>query len=459
MINIKADSRKVKKGDIFVALKGISSDGHDYIENAISNGATEIVAERGSYSVKTTIVPDTTKYLENYLEEHYHHIIDEMTMISITGTNGKTTGAFIIYELLNKLGLKCGYVGSIGYYLDKFEFYLPNSTPDLCSYYEYIIDAYDKGYRYFVLEGSSQGIDMGRLNTLKFDYVIYTNLTHEHLDYHKTMESYMEVKKRLFTYTKNNGVAIINVDDNYYKNFILDNNINILYGKDAKADYKISNFDFKLNDTSFDLEANGNKYRIKSSLLGEYNVYNLIPCIVILDRLGIPSNKYIPLISTLSTPDGRNEKIKYKDNIVVVDYAHTPDGIQQIASSYRKVGPKHLYIVFGACGNRDRTKRPIMLDVATSLADYVIVTDYHLHGEDGNQIINDVIKDSKRNNYEVIRDRRKAIEKGIDLLDSKDVLLILGKGHEKYLDIGDKVIPFDDREIVKNYIAREKVKN
>ena len=128
MINIKADSRKVKKGDIFVALKGISSDGHDYIENAISNGATEIVAERGSYSVKTTIVPDTTKYLENYLEEHYHHIIDEMTMISITGTNGKTTGAFIIYELLNKLGLKCGYVGSIGYYLDKFEFYLPNSS-------------------------------------------------------------------------------------------------------------------------------------------------------------------------------------------------------------------------------------------------------------------------------------------------------------------------------------------
>lgn len=459
MINIKTDSRKVVKGDIFVALKGFNSDGHDYIAKAIENGAKEVVVEHGNYSVKTTIVPDTTKYLEDYLIKHYHHIIDEMTLISITGTNGKTTTAYIIYELLNKLNLKCGYIGSIGHYLDKFESYLPNTTMDLCSTYEYIIDAYEKGFRYFVIEGSSQGIDMGRLNTLKFDYVVYTNLTHEHLDYHKTMEAYMEVKKRLFTFTKDNGIAIINADDNYYQNFILESNHNILYGKNDIADYKISNFDFRLNNTSFDLEVASVKNNIISSLLGEYNIYNLIPAIVILDKLGISSDRYIPLIKHLSSPDGRNEKIKYKDNLVVVDYAHTPDGIKQIASSYKNIGTKHLYIVFGACGNRDRSKRPIMLDVATSYADYVIVTDYHLHGEDGNQIINDVIKDAKRNNFEVIRDRKKAIKKGIDLLDSKDVLLILGKGHEKYLDIGTAIIPFDDREVVREYIATKKVKN
>lgn len=459
MIKIKADSRKVVPGDIFVALKGISSDGHDYIDKAISNGATEIVAEHGSYGVKTTIVEDTTKYLENYLEEHYKNIIDEMTMISITGTNGKTTGAFIIYELLNKLGLKCAYVGSIGYYLDKFKHYLPNTTPDLCSIYEYIVDAYDKGFKYFIVEGSSQGIDMGRFNTLRFDYIIYTNLTHEHLDYHKTMENYMEVKKRLFSFNKKNCVAIINSDDQYYKNFMLDHNENILYGKSDVADYKISDIECRLNDTSFILEANGVSNKLDSSLLGEYNVYNLIPALVILDKLGIPFDKYKDYVSTLSSPDGRNEKIEYKDNLVVVDYAHTPDGIEQIASSYRKVNPNHLYIVFGACGNRDRTKRPIMLDVATKYADKVIVTDYHLHGEDGNQIINDVIKGAKRDNFEVIRDRKKAIESGIDLLDSKDVLLILGKGHEKYLDIGPTTIPFDDREVSREYISKKMGKN
>lgn len=459
MVNIETDSRKVKQGDTFIAIKGINGDGHDYIEKAIENGATKIICEHGSYDVETVIVPDTTKYLEEYLENNYKKYIEEMTLICITGTNGKTTGAFIIYELLNKLGIKCGYLGTIGFYLDKFICYTPNTTPDLCTTYHYLIDAYEKGYKYFVIEGSSQGIDMGRLNTLKFDYAIFTNLTHEHLDYHKTMENYMLVKRRIFENTKDGGVGIINVDDAYYKGFILDKNENILYGENELADYKISNPIYELEKTTFDLEVKGNKKRIVSSLLGKYNIYNLIPAIVILDKLNISFNKYLPLINELSSPDGRNEKIKYKNNLVVVDYAHTPDGFEKILEAYRNVHPKHLYTVFGACGNRDRTKRPIMLDVATTLSDYVIVTDYNLYGEDGNQIINDVTKDAKRNNFEVERNRKKAIEKGIDLLEDGDVLLILGKGHEKYLDIGNKKIYFDDREVVKEIISLKEVKN
>ncbi len=453
MINIKTDSRKVVKGDIFVALKGINSNGDEYIESAISNGAAKIVCEHGKFSVPTINVPDTKKYLEEYLSKNYGKIIDEMTLICITGTNGKTTGAFIIYELLNKLGYKCAYTGTIGYYLDKFVCYLPNTTPDLCSMYEYISDAYDKGYRYFVMEASSQGIDMGRLNTLKFDYVIFTNLTREHLDYHKTMEAYMEVKQRIFKQLKTNGVGIINADDEYYKNFLL-NNTNVLYGKSDIARYKIVNPKYGLDGTTFELEVDKNIYQISSPLLGEYNIYNLLPALVILDDLKVSKEKYIPLIANLSTPDGRDERIPYKNNLVVVDYAHTPDGILKVAEAYKKLPINNLYIVFGACGNRDRGKRPMMLDVATTYAKYVIVTDYNLYNEDGDQIISDVTKDAKRNNFEVIRDRYKAIEKGIGLLENNDVLLILGKGHEKYLDVGGKKISFDDREVAKEIIAK-----
>lgn len=458
MINIETDSRKIKKGDIFVALKGISSNGDEYISNAISNGASKVVCESGSYDVETIIVDDTKKYLEDYLETNYKKYLDEMTLICITGTNGKTTGAFIIYELLNKLGLKCGYLGTIGYYLDDFVSYSPNSTPDLCTVYHSILEAYEKGFRYFVLEGSSQGLDMGRLNTIKFDYAIYTNLTHEHLDYHKTMENYMKAKLKVFENTKDNALCIINTDDEYSKNFILDKNRNTLYGMNSNANYKIENPIYKLDKTIFDLNVNGSIRHVESPLLGDYNIYNLIPAIAILDDMKIPYEKYEPYIKELVTPDGRNEKIKYKDNLIIVDYAHTPDGIFKIGSAYKKINPNHLYIIFGERGSRDRTKRPEMLEIATDLADYVIVTDNHLYGEDGAQIINDIIKNPKNNNFEVIRDRKKAIEKGIELLDSNDVLLILGKGHETYLDIGSERIHFDDREVVREIISTKENK-
>ena len=451
MFNIKTDSRKVREGDIFVALKGISSDGDEYVSKAIKAGAKKIISSTKEYEVETEVVPDTRKYLENYLEENYSKYLDEMTLICVTGTNGKTTTAYLAYELLNKLGMKCGYVGSVGYYLDKFICEVPNSTPDICDMYQYIIDAYDKGYRYFAVEGSSQGIDYGRLNTFKFDYVIFTNLTHEHLDYHKTMENYMLAKQKVFHQIKKGGKAIVNIDDMYASNYMLEENENITYGKND-ASYQIKDINCKLNYTDFSL----NGMDIRSSLQGEYNVYNLVPVIAILDDLKISKEKYLPLISNLEEPEGRNQKIPYKDNLVVIDYAHTPDGFEKISKAYESVGINNLYIVFGACGNRDRSKRPIMLKTACKYAKHVIVTNYNLNGEDENQIIDDVTKDAVDTNFEVIKDRKKAIEKGISLLESNDVLLILGKGQERYLDIGDRKIIFDDREVAKEIINSKK---
>ena len=221
MINIKSDSRKIKPGDTFIAIKCEVNDGHKYIEQAIQNGAGKIIAEHGNYSVPTLIVEDTRNYLNKYLKENYNKYLEEMTIIGITGTNGKTTSAYLIYSALNKLGIKCAYIGTIGYYLDKKIFNLPNTNPDVCDMYELIINAYDNGYKYVVLEASSHGLYSGRLEGLIFDYAIFTNLTRDHLDFHKTMENYALAKQQLFKKLKPNGIGITNIDDEYSKFFNL----------------------------------------------------------------------------------------------------------------------------------------------------------------------------------------------------------------------------------------------
>ena len=222
MINIRSDSRKVKPGDIFVAFKGISSNGSQYIEDAIKNGASKLIVEEdGDYSIPYEVVSDSRKYLENYLVSNYNKYLDEMTLIGITGTNGKTTTAFLLYDALNKLGCKCAYMGTIGFYLDEKVYSLPNTSPDVTEVYDMIITAYDAGYRYMTLEISSHGLDMKRLEGINFDYVVFTNLTQDHLDYHKTMGNYALAKQKLFTRLKANGKAIVNADDKYKEYFLL----------------------------------------------------------------------------------------------------------------------------------------------------------------------------------------------------------------------------------------------
>ena len=199
MINIKSDSRKIRPGDIFIALKGINSDGDKYINSAIEKGASKVIVESDNkYSVDTLKVEDTRKYLNEYLNDHYNKYLNEMNIIGITGTNGKTTSAYLIYQALNKLDMKCAYIGTIGFYLDNKVCSLANTSPDICDLYDMIITAYDNGYRNVVMEVSSQGLAMGRFENIKFDYAIFTNLTQDHLDYHKTMENYAKAKQKLF---------------------------------------------------------------------------------------------------------------------------------------------------------------------------------------------------------------------------------------------------------------------
>lgn len=438
-MKIKIDSRKVVKGDTFIAIRGVKEDGHKYIKDAIENGADTIVAEYGDYDVNTIIVSDTKKYLEEYLENNYYDDIKNLKLIGMTGTNGKTTTCFLIYEALNKVNKKCAYIGTLGFFINGKSINTSNTTPNLYEIYNMLLECLENDCEYVVMEVSSQGISMGRVNTLMFDYVIFSNLTQDHLDYHKTMENYLMSKQKLFTMTRD-GYAIINSDDKYYKHFMLDNK-NITYGKNSK-DFKISNIKSSLNGSEFYL--NDTLYSTK--LVGEYNIYNVSVVIILLKLLGIDNIQEI--ILSLNPPKGRMDIIKYNENNIIIDYAHTPDAVEKIIKAVLNLPHNRIITIIGCGGNRDKTKREIMGSIATKYSDYVVFTSDNPRFEDPQSIINDIVQKLDSKNYEINVNREKAIIRGIQMLEKNDILLLLGKGHEEYQVIGDKVIPFSDKNIV-----------
>lgn len=439
---IKSDSRRVRSGDIFIALKGIKSDGHDYINDAISRGASRVIVEHGNYSVDTLVVPDTRDYLKKYLVSNYSSIFDSMTIIGITGTNGKTTTSYLIYQSLNKLGVKCSMIGTLCYYKDSKVSDLYNTCPDICMMYELLIDSYNSGYKCVVLEASSQGLAEDRLFGVKFDYSIFTNLTHDHLDYHKSVENYVMSKRKLFLQLKDSGIGIVNSDDPYSKYFVSNNLVK--YGFN-NCDYKVVNY----TDFSFEF-FDGSIHDVKHNLVGKYNIYNLMACIIVLIKMGFSYDSIISVIKSISSPDGRMEVYNYLDNRIIVDYAHTPDAISNVLSSLH--GYNKLYAVFGCTGNRDRYKRPIMTKLLVDNCDRVIITSDDLYDESFDSIVNDMLKGINSHNYSICFDRGAAIKMGISLLSSNDILLVLGKGHESVIKIGSKRIPFNDGDFIKNVI-------
>ncbi len=452
MINIKSDSRKIKEGDIFIALRGISSDGHDYIDKAISNGASKLIVEEGKYDIDYEIVKDTREYLNKYLKDNYKKYLDKMTIIGITGTNGKTTSAYLIYQALNKLNHKCGYIGTIGYYLDRKVCNLPNTSPDICDIYDMIVRAYDEGYRYIVMEVSSQGLAYNRFAGIEFNYGIFTNLTEDHLDYHKTMDNYALAKQQLFKQCK--GINIVNIDDEY-KDYFMINNYKT-YGF-KESDYQVIDYQLKSDSTLFTIKHHNKDIKLKSPLIGKYNIYNMLCAYIILDLLEIDTKNILEVLSNVESPDGRMKVVKYRNNSIIIDYAHTPDAMENIYKTVIDLKPDNIYTVFGCTGDRDRKKRPIMMDLACHNSQFAIVTSDDLHDEDFNHIVDDMLEGIKYNNYEICQDRGEAIKKGMDLLKNNDMLLILGKGHEEFIIVKDQRIPFNDLKEVNKLLDEIKV--
>lgn len=456
ILNIQVDSRKVKKGDTFIAIRGEIRNGHDYIESAIKNGASKLIVEEDrDYGIDYEVVKDTKQYLIDYLSNNYGKYIENLKIIGFTGTNGKTTSAYLLHNALNKLNIKTAYIGTIGFYIDKKQENLSNTTPDLLDLYELLLKSYEQGCKYVCMEVSSQAISYGRVEGFKFDYAIFTNLTQDHLDYHKTMENYANAKQQLFKKLKPNGIAIVNYDDPHKDIYLLPENNNVTYGFNGGT-YKVEECIMNNLGTKITYSHNTNKHKLISKLIGKYNVYNLLSTIVVLDLIGISQDKITNLVPSLEAPSGRMETIIYKNNSIIIDYAHTPDAMEKIITTIKEVTKGNIYTVFGCTGDRDRTKRPIMMQIATNLSKRVIVTNDDLHFEDPNQIVEDMLNGNKNENYEVILDRRKAIEKGISMLNERDSLLILGKGHEEYMIIKDQKIPFKDFNVVKDIINENK---
>ena len=446
----KTDSRKVEKGDIFVALRGVNHDGHSYIADAIETGATKVVAEEGLYPVETYIVKDTHEYLVQTLKREYYDEIKDLKLIGITGTNGKTTSCYLIHQALNRLGRKCGYIGTIGFYIDEKICDLPNTTPDILDLYDMLLTCKKEGCEFVAMEVSSHSLDMNRVDGLLFDYAIFTNLTQDHLDYHGNMKNYALAKQKLFRKMKEQGTCFINIDDDNSYHFLLPENHNITYGF-RNGSYRITNMTYSLGHTDFIVSHEGEKtYQMK--LIGKHNLYNMLVVIMLLEELGIGESEIRKTISLLEEPRGRMECVRYHDALIIVDYAHTPDAVSNAIRAVLEIPHGKIHTIIGCGGDRDRAKRPEMAKIATDLSDYVIFTSDNPRNEDPEHILEDMEHGLDNTNYEKIVNRKEAINRGIQMLQKSDILLLLGKGHETYQVIGNKKIHFDDMEEVKKII-------
>lgn len=450
MLNIKTDSRLVKKGDTFVAIKGYTVDGHDYIDNAIKNGAKKIVATHGSYEVETEIVRDTEKYLNDYLVNNVSECFKNIKFIGITGTNGKTTTAYLTSQILTCLGINNAYIGTIGYYINsKFIKELPNTTPDILSLYNLILESIKNDVKVIVMEVSSHSLSLGRINGIKFSVAGFTNLTEDHLDYHKTMKNYLNAKKLILNYIKEDGVMISNIDDEYGNSFKYKNFKTIGFNE---SDYKVNNYEYTNLTTKINFTYNNIDYNVETNLLNKFNIYNYMTSLAFVNNLGVSIDSIIGVTDKIMPPSGRNEIISVNGGKAIIDYAHTPDAVDKIITSTLEKRIGKVITIVGCGGDRDPKKRPIMGNIATNLSDYVIFTNDNPRTENEEDIMKDILNGVTKNNYKVIYDRREAIKNGLDMIKENDTLLILGKGHEDYQIIGHKKIHLSDKEEVLNYI-------
>ena len=454
MINIKIDSRKIVPGDTFVALRGATVDGHDFINKAIEAGATKVVVEHDvDCSVEKLIVEDTNKWLTDHISETYSKEINEMNIIGVTGTNGKTTTAYLTYQILNALGSKTAYIGTIGFYQPDKEFIeLPNTTPNILDLYELFLTAKENGCKNVMMEVSSHALHQERVKGINYKVAAFTNLTQDHLDYHETMDNYLDAKKLILKQLE--GPMIVNIDDPYGVKWT-DYNNTLTLGTNG-TDYKIISYNDTEHGTMINFSTKEKEYQVETNLRSTFNVYNYLTALSLINNLGYSIEDIIKVTSSIYPPKGRCEQIKVKDGEAVVDYAHTPDAVEKIINAFTENKKGRVITIVGCGGDRDPKKRPIMGRIAAENSDYVVFTSDNPRTEDPQTIMDNILAGVSTNNYEVELDRRTAIKKALDMIEKDDVVLILGKGHEDYQIIGHEKIHLDDAEEVRKYIENTK---
>lgn len=454
MFKYETNSRLIEPGQTFVAIKGYTVDGHDYIEDAIKNGATAVIAEKEvKCDVPITVVENSAEYYQGLLVKEYKDNFKDLKLIGITGTNGKTTSAYLTYQMLLTLGKKAAYIGTLGFMCENYFKELPNTSPEILTTYKLLEEAKERGCEYVVMEVSNFALDQKRIEGLEFVAGAFTNLTEDHLDYHKTMENYLKAKLLLTDYIKKDGVLLVNKDDEASKRFIERFENTKTYGF-GDADYDIISDDIHPDHTDIKFKVKGHEYKVTTNLTSKFNVYNYFTMFGILCELGFDIDMLINKTSDLKAPKGRCETYKVKNGFAVVDYAHTPDAVLKVVTAYKELAKARVITLVGCGGDRDPMKRPIMGEIASNYSDYVIFTNDNPRTEDPENIMKDILKGVKKDNYEVCLDRREAIKKALDMIEKDDIVLLLGKGHEDYQILGHTKVHLDDSEEILKYIEK-----
>ncbi len=454
---ISCDSRTVKEGYAFVCIRGALSDGHKFVDSALKNGASVIIAEEDTGAQNQIIVSDTHAAYSSMCANWFGNPAKKLKLIGVTGTNGKTSTTYMLKSMLEGLGYKVGLIGTIQNMICDKVIATQNTTPnayDLNSLFSLMVA---EGCEYAVMEVSSHALHQRRVFELDFEIAIFTNLTQDHLDYHITMDNYLEAKKMLFRMSK---IAIINGDDEYADQMVegLDCRV-VTYSTGNESNYSAKAIKYRPSSVDYEFVSDSLINHIKVNTGGKFTVYNSLCAISAAMELGLDVSTAAKALAELEGVKGRAEVVPCKrDFTVIIDYAHTPDGLKNILTTFRECEKNRLIVLFGCGGDRDKTKRPIMGSIAARYADYVIVTSDNPRSEEPSAIINDILvgMDGTITPYKVIENRIEAIKYAIATAVKDDIIVLAGKGHETYQILKDETIHLDEREVVAEALAQLK---
>ncbi len=459
---IAYDSRQVEPGYLFVCISGFKTDGHLYIDQAIKNGARAILIEKAiDQTDGATIImtANNRKALALLVSNFYGRPSHSMKVIGVTGTNGKTTTTHLIKAILEEAGRKTGLMGTLYARVGDKTIDFGHTTPEASEVEKFMRICQENKAQYVVMEVSSHALDLYRVDCIDFDMAVFTNLTQDHLDYHNNMQEYLASKLKLFDMIVpgNENFVVVNGDDNYAGDFIQASKAQVYtYGLGDNNDIKAKNVKIDLKGSQFTLRFKGSTLNIKVKLIGMFSVYNVLAAIAVGLGEGISLEIIKTALEKVNGVPGRFEQVdEGQDFTVVVDYAHTPDGLENILKTGRQLTTNRIITVFGCGGDRDRGKRPLMGEVAARYSDFCVVTSDNPRSEDPEAIINDIVpgldrvKDSR---YAIVIDRREAINHAVHLARPGDLLIIAGKGHETYQLVKDKVLDFDDKKVAIEFL-------
>jgi UDP-N-acetylmuramoyl-L-alanyl-D-glutamate--2,6-diaminopimelate ligase len=465
---VSCDSRKIGEDYAFFALPSHNTDSRRYIAEAIANGASVIITDSKCDTNDTVqvVVKDIFHFMSLFGAKFYNYPDRELNIIGITGTNGKTTVTYMIESILANSGIECGVIGTVNYRYKSKVIEADNTTPQSLDIYRIMRDISDSGIKYLVMEVSSHALSLGRVYGMEFDVAVFTNLTREHLDFHKNMDKYFEAKSTLFKELgagrKNNKkCAIINADDEYGEKLLkagISAEIKLYSAIEKRTtDFKASNIEITNNGTVFNLVFCNERVKIRIRHIGLHNVYNALAALAAAVCSGISLEKAVEGLNNSRQAPGRLEKVNTVGLgfEVVVDYAHTDDALGNVLRALKEIEPKRIITVFGCGGDRDRTKRPLMGKTAVEMSDFVFVTSDNPRTEEPCQIILDIevgIRRAGKKNYKVVVDRETAIKEAVIMADKGDIILLAGKGHETYQIASGGNIHFSDVEIAGKYI-------